>query len=116
MKLYHNPRCSKSRNCLAYLEEKGYNFDTVKYLDEGISEETLKDIIAKSGKSAFDFVRTHEQDYKDLYKGKNLSDDEWVKILVENTKLLARPIVINGNNAVHAVPPEKVEEIISLNA
>lgn len=111
MKLYHNPRCSKSRNCLAYLEEKGYTFDTIKYLEEGITEEELKDIIAKSGRTAFDFVRTHEQDYKDLYKDKQLSDAEWIKVLVNNTKLLARPIVVNGDKAIHAIPPELVEEI-----
>jgi len=112
MILYHNPRCSKSRNCLAYLEEKGYDFDIVKYLDEGISEETLKDIISKSGRTAFDFVRTQEKDYKDLYKGKEISADEWVKILVEKPRLLARPIVVNGNKAVHAIPPELVEEVL----
>ncbi|MDA3854192.1 MAG: arsenate reductase family protein [Bacteroidales bacterium] len=111
MKLYHNPRCSKSRNCLAYLEEKGYAFESVNYLDEGITEEELKDIIVKSGKTAFDFVRTHEQDYKDLYAGKELSAEEWVKILVNNTQLLVRPIVVNGDKAVHAMPPERVEEI-----
>lgn len=112
MKLYHNPRCSKSRNCLAYLEEKGYVFDTVYYMTEGVSEDELKDIIAKSGKTAFDFVRTHEQDYKDLYKGKEFSADEWVKILVNNTKLLARPIVVNGSKAVLAIPPEMVEGFV----
>lgn len=112
MKLYHNPRCSKSRNCLAYLEEKGFAFDTVKYLDEGVSEDELKDIISKSGKTALDFVRTHEQDYKDLYKGKQLSEDEWISVLVNNTKLLARPIVVNGDKAVHAIPPELVDEIM----
>lgn len=97
---------------MAYLEEKGYTFDTIKYLNEGVTEEELKDIITKSGKTAFDFVRTHEQDYKDLYKGKNISEAEWVKILVNNTKLLARPIVVNGDKAIHAIPPELVKDIL----
>ncbi len=112
MKIYHNPRCSKSRLGLQYLEEKGYDIEIKKYMVDGISESELKDIIVKSGKNAFDFVRTHEVDYKTNYKGKEFSDKEWIKILVENPKLLQRPIVVNGNKAVLANPPETVEDII----
>lgn len=112
MKIYHNPRCSKSRNGLNYLNEKGYDFEIVKYLDEGISEEELSDIISKTGKKPFDFVRTHETLFKTEYKGKEYSDKEWIKILVKNPKLLHRPIVINGDKAVLANPPENVEGIL----
>lgn len=112
MKIYHNPRCSKSRNGLKFLEEKGCSFEIVKYLDEGISEKELAEIIAKTGKKPFDFVRTHEQDYKDNYKGKELSDNEWIKVLAENPKLLQRPIVINGDKAVLGNPPENIEAIL----
>jgi len=59
-----------------------------------------------------EFVRTQEKEYKENYKDKELSDEEWIKILVENPKLLQRPIVVNGEKAVLANPPEKVEEII----
>jgi arsenate reductase (glutaredoxin) len=111
MKIYHNPRCSKSRAGLQYLEEKGYDIEVVKYLVDGISETELKEIISKSGSDAFSFVRTHEKDYIDNYKGKNLSDAEWIKILVENPKLLQRPIVVNGSKAILANPPENVEKI-----
>ncbi|HKI89537.1 MAG TPA: ArsC/Spx/MgsR family protein, partial [Draconibacterium sp.] len=79
---------------------------------EGITETELQEIIDKTGKSPFDFVRTQEKEYKENYKGKNLSDKEWIKILVENPKLLQRPIVVNGNKAVLANPPENVESII----
>jgi arsenate reductase (glutaredoxin) len=112
MKIYHNPRCSKSRNGLNYLNEKGYDFEIVKYLDEGISEEELSDIISKTGKKPFDFVRTQETLFKKEFKGKVYSDKEWIKILVENPRLLHRPIVIHGDKAVLANPPENVEEII----
>ena len=112
MKIYHNPRCSKSRNGLKYLNEKGYEFEVVKYLDEGISEEELTDIISKTGKRPFDFVRTQEDLYKQEYKGKEFSDKEWIKILAENPKLLHRPIVVNGDKAVLGNPPENVEGII----
>ena len=112
MKIYHNPRCSKSRAGLHYLEEKGFDIEIKKYLTEGISKEELKDIISKIGKKPFDLVRTQETDYKTSFKGKDLSDEEWIIILVENPKLLQRPIVVNGNKAVLANPPEKVEEIV----
>lgn len=112
MKIYHNPRCSKSRKGLQYMEEKGYNFEVVKYLQEGISETELADLIAKSGKTPFDFVRQHEKDYKDLYKGKVLSDKEWIKVLVENPKLLHRPIIVNGDKAVLGNPPENIDGIV----
>jgi len=112
MKVYHNPRCSKSRAGLKYLEEKGYDLEIVKYLNDGLSENELKEVIAKTGKKPVEFVRTQEKEYKENYKDKELSDEEWIKILVENPKLLQRPIVVNGEKAVLANPPEKVEEII----
>ena len=112
MKIYHNPRCSKSRKGLQYIEEKGYKFEVVKYLEEGISETELADLIAKSGKTPFDFVRQHEKDYKQLYKGKTLSDKEWIKVLVDNPKLLHRPIIVNGDKAVLGNPPENIDAII----
>ena len=112
MKIYHNPRCSKSRAGLQYLEEKGYDIEVKKYLSEGISEAELKEIVSKTDKNPFYFVRTHEADYKANYKGKEFSDEEWIKILVENPKLLQRPIVVNGNKAVLANPPENIENIV----
>ena len=112
MKIYHNPRCAKSRAGLKYLEEKGYDVEIVRYLSTGISEQELREIIAKTGKKPFDFVRTVEKDYLDNYKGAVLSDSEWIKILSENPRLLRRPIVVNGDRAVLANPPENVENII----
>lgn len=112
MKIYHNPRCSKSRAGLQYLEEKGFDIEVKKYLTEGIAEAELETIISKTGKKPFDFVRTHEKEYKENYKGKELSDKEWIKVLVENPKLLHRPIVVNGSKAVLANPPENIEEIV----
>jgi polyphosphate kinase len=111
MQIYHNPRCAKSRAGLQYLEEKGYDIEIKKYLTEGLSETELKEIIAKAGKKPFFFVRTHEKDYIEKYQGKEFTDNEWIKILVENPTLLQRPIVINGNKAVLANPPENIEEI-----
>jgi polyphosphate kinase len=112
MKIYHNPRCAKSRAGLKYLAEKGYDIELKKYLTEGITETELREVIQKTGEKPFDFVRTQEKLYKTEFKGKEFTDDEWIKILVENPRLLKRPIVVNGNKAVLAQPPEAVEAII----
>lgn len=112
MKIYHNPRCSKSRKGLQYLEEKGYQFEVVKYLEEGLKAAELTELIAKTGKKPFDFVRQHEKLYKDMYKGKILSDEEWIKVLVENPRLLHRPIIVNGDKAVLGNPPENIDEVV----
>ncbi len=112
MKIYHNPRCSKSRAGLKYLEEKGISFEVKEYLKDGITAQELADLIAKTGRPVFDFVRTHEQLYKDNYKGKEFSDEEWLKILAENPRLLHRPIVENGDKAVWAQPAEELDSLL----
>lgn len=112
MKIYHNPRCAKSRAGLKYLEKKGYDIEIKKYLIDGITEQELQELISKTGNTPFDFVRTQEKEFKENFKGKELSDIEWIKILSENPKLLQRPIVVNGCKAVLANPPENVENII----
>lgn len=112
MIIYHNPRCAKSRAGLQYLESKGYDIEIRKYLNDGITETELLEIIEKTGKDIFSLVRTNEQDYIDNYKGKTLTNEQWIKILVKNPRLLQRPVVINGKKAVLANPPEKIEEIV----
>ncbi|WP_430971697.1 polyphosphate kinase 1 [Sunxiuqinia rutila] len=111
MRIYHNPRCSKSRAGLKYLEENGYQIDVKNYLKEGISPEEIKSILSKSGMTPFELVRTHESLYKQEYKGKTISDEEWIEILSKNPQLLHRPIVINGRKAILAQPPELIEKI-----
>jgi polyphosphate kinase len=112
MKIYHNPRCAKSRAGLKYLEGKGYDIEIIRYLPSGIPEQELKEIIAKTGKKPFDFVRTWEKEFQEKFNGTEFSDDEWIKVLAANPKLLRRPIVVNGSKAVLANPPENVENII----
>ena len=111
IKIYHNNRCSKSRCGLQILEDSNKKFEVVKYLEAGLNESELTELIAKSGKTPFDFVRQHEKDYKEQYKGKILSDKEWIKVLVENPKLLHRPIIANGDKAVLGNPPENIDSI-----
>ena len=99
--IYHNTRCRKSRGGLQYLEEKGINPEIIEYLkDQAFTFESLKDVIKKLGVKPQEIVRTQEADYKQNYKGKDFSDDEWIKILVENPKLIRRPIIVKGEKAV----------------
>lgn len=112
MKIYHNPRCAKSRAGLKFLESKTSDFDIVKYLSDGISESELAEVISKTGKKPKDFIRTQEKEFRDNYKGKDFSDRQWIKIMVENPKLIQRPIVVHGDKAVLANPPENIEKIL----
>jgi arsenate reductase len=108
MKIYHNPRCSKSRSALQLLEEKGVDVEVVKYLDNTPNKEELKDLLKKLGMKAEQIVRKGEADYKENFKGKTLSDDEWISAFIEYPKLIERPIFVKGDKAVVGRPPENV--------
>lgn len=112
IKIYHNPRCSKSRQGLEIIENSGKEFETVKYLESIPSTEELKGVISLLNISPIDLVRKNEKVWKEEYKGKELSDAEIIKAMVDNPKLIERPIVINGNKAVIGRPPENIKEII----
>lgn len=112
LKIYHNPRCRKSREGLDYLKDKTTDFEIVEYLKEGLTDEIIQEILLKTNLKPIDLVRTQEEVYKKELKGKNFSDDEWVKIIIENPKLLHRPIIVGKHKAVLAQPAEKVEEVL----
>lgn len=112
MKIFHNPRCSKSRQGLAILKDSKLNFETVKYLDTPISLEELTNIIKLLGISPIDLVRKNEAIWKENFKGKELSDSEIITAMVENPKLIERPIVINNGKAVIGRPPEIIKTIL----
>ena len=112
IKIYHNNRCSKSRCGLEILENSGKEFEVVKYLDNVPSEKELKDIISLLNISPIDLVRKGEKIWKENYKGQELSDAQIVKAMIENPKLIERPIIINGNKAVIGRPPENILNII----
>ncbi len=111
IKIYHNPRCKKSRAGLKYLDGKGVDFEVVEYLKNPISEDEFKDILIKLNLKPQDMIRTQEDIYKKQFKGKNFVDEEWVKIMVENPKLIKRPIVVKDYKAVWADPPENMDEL-----
>ncbi len=110
--LYHNPRCSKSRQALQILEEKGETIEVVRYLDNPPTAQELKQVLELLGIKAIDLVRKNEAEWKENYKGKNLSEEEIINALIAHPKLIERPIAINGTHAVIGRPPEKVLEIL----
>ena len=110
--IYHNPRCSKSRQGLQLLEESGKEFEVVKYLEITPTEKELADIIYLLGIKPIELVRKNEAIWKENYKGKELSDQEIIKAMIQNPKLIERPIVINGNKAVIGRPIENISAII----
>ncbi|MDX6746225.1 arsenate reductase (glutaredoxin) [Polaribacter sp. PL03] len=112
IKIYHNPRCSKSRQGLEILENSKKEFKIVKYLEEIPSEKELKEIIKLLGITPIQLIRKTEKVWKENYKGKELSDDDIIKAMLENPKLIERPIVINNNKAVIGRPPENISTII----
>ena len=113
IQILHNPRCSKSRQTLALLEEKGIEPEVIKYLDTPPSATELKAILQKLGISARDLLRKGEDDYKVLnLKDPSLSEDALIDAMVKHPKLIERPIVINNNQARLGRPPESVLDII----
>jgi arsenate reductase len=112
IKIYHNPRCSKSRQGVAILEASGKNIEVVKYLDEALNVKQLSAIISKLGIKPINLIRKNEAIWKSEYKGKTLSDQQIVEAMVANPKLIERPIVINGEKAVIGRPPETILNII----
>lgn len=111
--LYHNPRCSKSRDALGLLRDNGIEPDVVLYLETPPSAPTLKSLLAKLGISARDLLRKGEDAYKELnLANEKLSETALINAMVENPKLIERPIAINGNKAVIGRPPENVLTIL----
>lgn len=112
--LYHNPRCSKSREALNLLREQGLEPEIVLYLETPPNAKTLKALLGKLGIGARDLLRKGEDAYKELnLADEKLSEAALIKAMVENPKLIERPIAINGDKAVIGRPPENVLQIIT---
>ncbi len=112
IKIYHNPRCSKSRQGLSILEESGKPFKIITYLLDAPTKTELKEVISYLGISPDDLVRKNEAIWKGNFKNKNLTDDQVIDAMVSHPKLIERPIVINGTKAVIGRPPERINEIL----
>ncbi|MBY5948015.1 arsenate reductase (glutaredoxin) [Photobacterium rosenbergii] len=112
--IYHNPRCSKSRQTLALLEEKGITPTIVKYLDDTPTAEQIQTLLSQLGyTSAREMMRTKEALYKELeLGGADITEQQLIDAMAANPKLIERPIVVNGDRAAMGRPPEQVLDIL----
>ena len=111
--IWHNPRCSKSRDSFKLLEEKGLDARVVKYLDEVPSMEELQNMLKMLGMTSVqELMRTKETIYKELNLKEETSEEALLQAMIANPKLIERPIVIKGNKAVIGRPIEKVIELL----
>ena len=93
MKIYHNPRCTKSRNALKLIQEKGLEIEIVEYLKKPLNANELKSITNIIGLTPEQIVRKNEEVYKNEFKGKSLTNEQWIDALISNPKLIQRPII-----------------------
>ena len=112
IKIYHNNRCTKSRQTLDILNDKANDIEIIDYQSNPPSKEELGDILKILDVQPLDIIRKGEAIYKENFKGKELSNEEWIDAMIQYPKLIERPIVVNGNKAVIGRPPENVLTIL----
>ncbi|WP_294296141.1 ArsC/Spx/MgsR family protein [uncultured Chryseobacterium sp.] len=112
VKVLHNGNCSKSNAVLEYLDENGVPFEIINIVEDPLSELEIKTLLKKLNQSVFHIIRKNEKLYMEKYAGKNLSEEEWIKILAENPSLIQRPIIIKGSVAMLGRPIENVKYFI----
>lgn len=109
--IYHNPRCTKSREALALLQEQGEDIEIIEYLKQAPTAKQLTELVKLLGVKPMQLVRVKEEAFKP-YKGKELSDKAVIDLMVQFPVLIERPIVIKGNKAVIGRPPQLVVDIL----
>jgi arsenate reductase len=112
IEIYHNPRCSKSREALTILETENADFKVIKYLDEKLDTQELRHIIKLLNIKPIDLIRKNESLWKDNFKNSTFTDIELIDIMVKHPKLIERPIVVNGDKAIIGRPPQVILDII----
>ena len=112
--IYHNPRCSKSRETLKLLQERGADVRVVEYLGQPPGKDELRRICKLLGRKPLELVRTREELFSELglSTDNGYSDEQWLDVLARHPKLMERPIVIYGGRAAIGRPPEAVLEIL----
>jgi arsenate reductase len=112
--VYHNPRCRKSREALAYLDEKGAQYNVRLYMndEESMTAAELEEVLDALDMDALELVRTNEALWKEEYKHLELDEEEIILAMIEHPRLMERPIILNGDKAVVARPAEKAEEVL----
>lgn len=112
VKVLHNGNCSKSNAVLEYLDENGVPFEIINIVEEPLSVQEIKAVLKKLNQNVFHIIRKNEKLYLEKYAGKNISEEEWIKILSENPSLIQRPILIKGSVAMLGRPVENVKYFI----
>jgi arsenate reductase (glutaredoxin) len=110
--IYHNPRCTKSRNTLDLLQERGVQPRVIEYLKEPPTQSELKALLTKLSLKPEQLVRKGEEIYKTKYAGRKLTDAQWIEAMVADPILIERPIVVSGRRAVIGRPPENVLQLL----
>ena len=114
IKVYHNPRCRKSREAIGLLEKKGVDFEIRHYMndEESMTAKELEEVLDALEMDALDLVRKNESLWKEEYKALELGEDEIILAMIKHPRLMERPIVVKGDRAVVARPAEKLEDIL----
>ena len=113
IRVYQKPTCSKCREAIGVLKERGADFESINYYEAPLTEKDLKALITKLGIAPRELLRKNEQVYRDLgLARRELSDDELIRLMIENPDLMQRPIVVQGNRAVLARPIENLDELL----
>lgn len=113
IKIYHKTTCTKSRQGVKYLEEKGLEFDIVKYHETPLSRNKLKSLLKKMNMKPEELLRKKEKAYKELdFKNINYTKDQIIDFMIKEPNLMERPIIEKGDKAVVARPTERIDEVI----
>jgi len=112
IRIYHNPSCKKSRAGLQFLQDSGREFEVVEYLRKPLSVEDMERLLVKMNRKPAEIVRTQEEYFRKNLKGKQFEDHEWIRIILQNPKLLQRPIVEAKHKAVVGDPVENIEPLL----
>jgi arsenate reductase len=112
LKIYHNPRCTKSRQGLEILEKSGEEFEVVKYLEDLPTKDELRKVLEYLNMSAEQLVRKNEAIWKENFRGQSLTEEEIIDAMITYPKLIERPIIIKGTKAVIGRPSEKIYELL----
>lgn len=108
--IYHNPRCGKSRECVAHFESTNENIEIIKYLETPPSKEVIVALLEKLNYTPIELIRVKESIWIEHYKGKSLTDEDLIQAMVNYPILIERPIVVKGNQAVVARPLENIND------
>ena len=113
MKIYHNPRCSKSRQTLSIIKEKTSNFEIIEYLKSPLTFKEITVLLSQLNIEPIELIRTQETIWKEKYQSKKMNNEELINSIIKHPKLMERPIVATNKKAVIGRPPENVLELFN---